>query len=99
MRKKEILARTLTLKVRYADFQMITRSKTQDTPLQTAQAMLAVLPELLKKTEVGQRPIRLIGINLSNLIDATNPTVTSTIVSQADETVQQVCESPQLGLF
>ncbi|MCL4160144.1 UNVERIFIED_CONTAM: hypothetical protein GTU68_039869 [Idotea baltica] len=64
---KKMLAKTVTLKVKYSDFQLITRSKTIDGWIGSQQAILAVLPELLKKTAVGEQPIRLIGVTLSNL--------------------------------
>lgn len=69
---KKVVARTVTLKAKYADFQLITRSKTHDDWLQSQQQILAVLPELLKKTDIGKRPIRLIGITLSTLSSESN---------------------------
>ena len=92
MQKKKLLARTLTLKVKYSDFQLITRSKTCDTAMQSQYDILQQLPELLKKTEVGKRPIRLIGVTFANLI-AEGQEV------GAAEPNQQVQENPQLGLF
>jgi DNA polymerase-4 len=64
---KEMLAKTITLKVKYNDFQQVTRSKTLDDLICTGEQMIDVLPELLSKTEVGTRPIRLIGVSLSSL--------------------------------
>ena len=64
---KEMVARTLTLKVKYRDFKQITRSKTVEEVLYTNQQLLELLPELLRKTEVGKTPIRLIGVSLSSL--------------------------------
>jgi len=92
MVKRELVARTLTLKVRYADFKIITRSKTADQPMQSQQHILAALPELLKKTEVGNAPIRLIGVTFSNLLPVNYAD------AQAKEN-NQVSEHQQLGLF
>ena len=92
MVKRELVARTLTLKVRYADFKIITRSKTATQPMQSQQQILAVLPELLNKTEVGKAPIRLIGVTFSNLLPA----------NYADTQVtdnHKVSAHRQLGLF
>ena len=69
LQKKHLLARTLTLKVRYSDFRIVTRSHTGASPLMSSAQMLQELPALLQKTEVGVQPIRLIGINLSNLVE------------------------------
>jgi len=89
--KKNVRGRTITLKIKYADFQLNTRSKTVESSLQTKQEMLEVLPELLRKTEVGDRAIRLIGVTLSNFIDSQKK-VRKTSTAKPKE-------SPQLGLF
>ena len=91
-KKRSLKARTITLKVRYADFQLITRSKTSIEPIQECEEILQVLPELLSKTEVGQRPIRLIGITLANFLDETELVPTQ-------ESDSELRESLQLGLF
>lgn len=65
--KKEMVARTVCLKVRYSDFSLITRSKTVLSPVSKAQDIIEVLPELLRKTKVGERPIRLIGVTVMKL--------------------------------
>lgn len=59
--------RTLTLKVKFNDFQQITRSRTLHDPVWTAGHMLAVVEELLRETEVGRRPVRLLGLAVSHL--------------------------------
>ncbi len=58
---------TLTLKVRYDDFQSITRSHTQAEPIDEAETMLLLAETLLDKTEAGPRPVRLLGLTVSNL--------------------------------
>lgn len=91
MLAKTLAARTVTLKVKYSDFQLITRRKTDEVLIQSQQQVLNVLPELLKKTAVGKRPIRLIGITLSTL---------ELIDGNADKNAKESGhEDPQLGLF
>ena len=58
---------TLTLKVRYDDFQSVTRSHTQSEPIDDAGVMLDLADTLLGKTEAGPRPVRLLGLTVSNL--------------------------------
>mgnify|MGYP002397942177 CR=1 FL=1 len=58
---------TLTLKIKYDDFQNVTRSHTQSEPIEQPEVMLALAAELLKKTEAGARPVRLLGLTVSNL--------------------------------
>ena len=90
--KRELCARTVTLKIKYADFQLNTRSQTYKSRKQSYQELLDTLPELLKRTEVGVRPIRLIGITLSNFVDQ---------LHQSDDSImhQDSQDPPQLGLF
>jgi len=58
---------TLTLKVRYDDFQSVTRSHTQTNPIDDAKSMLLLAELLLDKTEADRRPVRLLGLTVSNL--------------------------------
>ena len=58
---------TLTLKVKYDDFQNVTRSHTQSDPIDKADVMLELAEGMLAKTEAGDRPIRLLGLTVSNL--------------------------------
>jgi len=58
---------TLTLKVKYDDFQNVTRSLTQAEPIEDAETMLSLAEKMLLRTEVGTRPVRLLGLTISNL--------------------------------
>lgn len=58
---------TLTLKVKYADFQNVTRSHTQAEPIDQAATMLSLAEGLLGKTDAGKRSVRLLGLTVSNL--------------------------------
>lgn len=58
---------TLTLKVKYGDFQTVTRSHSRAEPIEEAETMLALAEQLLAKTEAGPRPVRLLGLTVSNL--------------------------------
>lgn len=62
-------AYTLTIKVKYADFEQVTRSWTHRQPLDVARAQESI-GELLARTEAGTRPVRLIGVTLSGLATA-----------------------------
>lgn len=92
MKARQLLARTVTLKVKYANFQLITRSKSGDVQIQSKDQILEILPELLKKTEIGKRPIRLIGITLSSF-----NAESSKLTLNEGETV--MVEHKQMGLF
>ncbi len=63
-----VRGKTITLKVRWSDFQLITRSVTVTTPMQDAQEMMQYLRPLLAKLDSGNRAVRLLGVSLSNLL-------------------------------
>ena len=66
--RKELYARTVTIKVRYDDFTTITRSHS-DVPTRDERAIVARALSLLDRTEAGARPIRLLGVSVHNLIE------------------------------
>ena len=72
LERKDLLARTVTIKVRYSDFTTITRSHTAP-PLATRSGLSARALQLLEKTSAGQRPIRLLGVSVHNLCTAVGP--------------------------
>jgi len=88
---KQMAARTLTLKLRYADFQLNTRSKTEPSLIVSKEDILGLLPALLRKTKAGKRAIRLIGITVSNLQMLDDESGVSS--------TNEMPESPQMGLF
>src|SRR4051812_1754600 len=69
LERKMLLCRTVTVKVRYSDFTTITRSHSSDAPTRDADDIAARAVALLDRTEAGQRPVRLLGVSVHNLID------------------------------
>ncbi len=65
--QKGLTAATWTLKVKYHDFQQVTRSYTAPYPLLDVEAVMEVMEELLKRTEASRRPVRLLGVTGSGL--------------------------------
>lgn len=72
LRSSGMVARTVALKLRYADFSTITRSRTVQTPVDSAQLIYAVAIQLLES--LGSRPmtVRLVGIRAEQLEDTAN---------------------------
>jgi DNA polymerase-4 len=69
--RQSLMCRTVTIKVRYSDFTTITRSHTSAAtrdPDDIAQRAV----QLLEKTEAGERPVRLLGASVHNLVDPTD---------------------------
>jgi len=71
--RKQLLARTVTLKVRYGDFTTITRSHT-DRPTRDETDLTMRAVRLLEKTDAGRRPIRLLGVSVHNFCGESDPT-------------------------
>lgn len=67
MRHKGLKGKTITLKVKYSDFVQITRSITLPNSTDDGPEIYSAARGLLKKTEVAKKPIRLLGISLSQL--------------------------------
>ena len=68
LRQQSKQARCITLKLRYADFTTITRSHTLKQTSDTDQTIFDIGEKLLKKALAQEkRPVRLIGIGVSNL--------------------------------
>jgi len=66
--RKELYARTVTIKVRYDDFTTITRSHSDATTRDEGNIVSRAIM-LLDRTEAGQRPVRLLGVSVHNLSD------------------------------
>lgn len=67
MKKKKVSGKTVTLKVRYEDFETLTRSTSFSHYINGAEDIGETAKSLLEQTEVGKRKVRLLGITLSNL--------------------------------
>jgi len=64
-----LYARTVTLKVRYSDFTTITRSHSVTPATRESDALIQRAVQLLDRTDVRQRPVRLLGVSVQNLSD------------------------------
>ncbi len=67
MQEKQLSGRTLTIKLKYDNFEQITRSRSTESAITACAEMLPIINELLEKTEVGRRKVRLLGVTLSSL--------------------------------
>ncbi|MDQ0679148.1 DNA polymerase-4 [Arthrobacter pascens] len=70
LRSSGMVARTVALKLRYADFSTITRSRTVHTPVDSAQLIYAVAVQLLESLGARTMTVRLVGIRAEQLEDA-----------------------------
>lgn len=64
---KELTGRTVTLKVKYADFQQITRSRTVEPAVRLPEELTGIAWSLLEPLFPVEKGIRLLGVTLSSL--------------------------------
>jgi DNA polymerase-4 len=66
--KRDLYARTVTIKVRYSDFTTITRSHTERATRDEEHIVGRALT-LVERTEAGRRAVRLLGVSVHNLCE------------------------------
>ncbi len=76
LKQKKLFAQTLIIKVKYADFQQVTRSLTTAQPFQSLSSIDGELLALLQKTQAGTKKVRLLGVGVSNLLSQEDYAVT-----------------------
>ena len=65
LEKRDTVARTVTLKLRYKDFRTITRSHSAPATRDAA-SIIDRAVQLVDKTDAGATPVRLLGVSVSN---------------------------------
>jgi DNA polymerase IV len=71
--KKSLFARTVSIKVRYADFTTVTRSHTMTPATQDLSEIQARALLLLDRTDAGPTPVRLLGVGVHGFSDTPLP--------------------------
>ena len=64
-----IFGRTVTVKIKYNDFSIGTRSKTTLTPILNEKVYKDIVLQLIKECYLVNTPVRLLGVSVSNLSD------------------------------
>jgi DNA polymerase-4 len=67
LRRYGLSGRNVTLKVKYADFTQVTRSRTLYESTDDARVIHGVCNELADRTAIGRRGVRLLGISIARL--------------------------------
>ena len=73
LRREGARGRTVTLKIRLQGFETFTRSKTVAAPTDETKLIRATAQQMFREFDRGVKPVRLIGIGVSNLIFADDP--------------------------
>jgi DNA polymerase IV len=72
-RKESRIARTVVLKLKTAEFKILTRSHTPSSPPASCEELTAIAPSLRERVTLGpQQRFRLVGVGLSNFFDPEN---------------------------
>lgn len=69
MREENFFGRTVTVKIKYADFKTITRSKTLPDKITDFLPMWSVAQEIMKQVDLSGQPVRLVGFGVGNAPD------------------------------
>lgn len=69
LQTKNLKGRTVTLKVKYDDFEQVTRSKTIERKINDFDTIYSLCKMLLLKTQAGKRKVRLLGVSLSSFVE------------------------------
>ena len=66
VKKEQFHGKTVTVKIKYADFKIITRSKTISQQIADFHFLWEIGKELMKQVDLAKQPIRLLGLGISN---------------------------------
>lgn len=69
MRARNLRAKTVSIKVRFADFKTISRSKTFPLAINGTQETFAVVKQLYEALDIAGARLRLVGVGLENLVE------------------------------
>lgn len=72
LRKKNLIAENISIKLKFSDFSQITRQKALNTPVCSSSAIYREAKKLAEKSGIKKR-IRLIGVGTSSLSDKNKP--------------------------
>jgi DNA polymerase-4 len=78
-----VVGRTVTVKVKYADFQQLTRSRSCADAITAEADLEAIGLDLLRPLFPPARGVRLLGVTLSNLDDASEPPARQLVLTLA----------------
>jgi DNA polymerase-4 len=71
LQEKALTACTVVVKVRYSDFETVTRSHTFAVPTAAGDTIVSCALELLRSTDAATRAVRLLGVGASSLVPGT----------------------------
>jgi DNA polymerase-4 len=73
LEKHNLKGRTLTLKIKFSDFKQITRNASLQEPVFSYDHILEIASKLLENADLIDKPVRLLGISISNFNQGSIP--------------------------
>jgi DNA polymerase-4 len=70
LREKQVMARTISIKVRFSDFTTLIRNSTLPQPVHLSETIYQEIYHLFESIDTAERSIRLLGVGVSQLISA-----------------------------
>ncbi len=95
-RKSDAFGRTVSLKVRYRDLQIVTRSRTLDQPLRSGAAIAEMAVALLGSIAC-ERGVRLLGVHLSNFVELEAAQVQQLAMFEGSVDAEDALQAQQRG--
>lgn len=71
LQEHQLKGRTITVKIKYSDFKIITRSRSFPEPIDDIELIITTAKQLLHSTELDDVKVRLLGISISNFGEKT----------------------------
>jgi DNA polymerase-4 len=69
MEEERFYGRTITIKVKYANFKIVTKSRTLPQKITDFKQLWSVAREMMKLIDLSEQPVRLLGLGVSNAGD------------------------------
>lgn len=79
LRRQGVVAKTVTVKVRTADFRTVTRARTLLSPTDVAQEIYLTVRDLVAEVDLRGLPVRLVGVRVENLVERAEAVVQLTL--------------------
>jgi DNA polymerase-4 len=96
--RKQLAARTIGVKVRYADFRIVTRDLSLEAPVGDAERIRLAAGRCLKRVDLGPR-LRLLGVRTAGLQALDTPTTRRSEPGSRQPTTPSDPREPELPLF
>ena len=73
LQHEQLAAKIITIKIKYTNFQQVTRSRTMPSPMTSFAGIQTTIPKLLSLTQAGKVPVRLVGFSVSGFAHGNDP--------------------------